>query len=233
MIEKKYIEQSENRKIIEFPKQKKKLGTYFYLHDRGSKIKRFSKDHVIYEAGIMKILFEEAEWILKDTCNEVLPDLVPGFDKFDIEPDYRDDKNQFGKIIYGTNRKQKRIDGSKTPKRKGIIGEESSIQIGDDLNRVIRHVQHGRNYFIHHWQYQEMRRIWKSLEGRIKIIEGFELDRTMLTEFKYYFFALRVYWGRVKGLKTFVEKDKYYQIIIKDYLPKVLDEFGLTKLPQS
>lgn len=225
-----YVEKSENRQIISFPKQKKKEKTYLYLHDRGSKIKKFTQDHIIYYAGIMKIKYEESEWILRDACREVLPDLVPGFEKIEIETDYQDDKKQLGQILYGTKRKSKRVDGSTIPKIKGIIGERGALQLGKHLSKVVKYVHHGRNYFIHHWQYEEMRRIWGNIEGRKKVIQGLDMDRAMIEEYVRYFFALRLYWGKVMGVRTFVEKDVDFPIISKTYLPKVPEEFGLNQL---
>jgi len=38
--------------------------------------------------------------------------------------------------------------------------------------------------------------------------------------------------GKINKIKTFVKKDRDYKLIANEYLPKVLEEFGLTKLPQ-
>ena len=199
--------------------------------DKRTKIVENSYDDVWHHIGQVKWLNEEVEFYFKEAFRKVFPDLIPDFtwpcsyewkdgEKIPLSPDQTLRKNGLGflvRILFGYTKQRT---GEKI---KGYLDPS------DDFAQLLETVLGSRNWFTHNFQEDEARSLINTFEGRQKIIKGLQYDLMPLYELKQYLQALIIYWKRYNGEEPHPLDSDMYEDMLKNYLPKVSEAFGLKK----
>lgn len=203
--------------------------------DKRTKIVKFSYDDVWYHVGQVKWWHEEVEFYFKEAFRKIFPDLIPDF-TWECYSEWKDGKKvkitheqtlrKMGlgamvRILFGytKNKTNEKVKGYLEPSK--------------DFALLIDTVRGSRNWFTHNFQEDEARKLINTPEGREIIIEGLRNDLMPLYELKQYLQALLIYWSRMNKRAPFPLNNEMYNDMLKNFLPKVPEAFGLQEFSKG
>lgn len=200
--------------------------------DKKTKIVENSYDDVWYHIGQVKWWNEEIEFYFKEAFKNIFPDLIPGFtwpcfyewqdgEKVALSQDQTLRKMGLGsmaRILFGYKKQ-------KTNEK--VFGY---LEPSDDFAKLLETVIGSRNWFTHNFQEDEARGLINTSEGRKQIVTGLRNDLMPLYELKQYLQTLIIYWTRYRKKEPHPLNKDMYEDMLKNYLPKVPEAFGLQKL---
>lgn len=200
--------------------------------DKRTKIVENSYDDVWYHIGQVKWWNEEIEYYFKQAFRKIFPEIIPDFtfpcsyewqggEKVALSQDQSLRKKGLGsliRILFGYTKK-------KTNQK--VAGY---LEPGDDFAKLLKTVLESRNWFTHNFQEDEARELINTCEGRQAIILLLQHNLNPLYELKQYLQALIIYWKQYKGGAPLPLDNHMYEDMLKNYLPKVTDAFGIQNL---
>ena len=200
--------------------------------DKRTKIVENSYDDVWYHIGQVKWWNEEVEFYFKEAFRKIFPDLIPGFtlpcfnewkdgEKVSLSQDQTLRKMGLGSLVrilfgYTKQRTNEKVKGYLEP--------------SDDFAHLLETVIGSRNWFTHNFQEDEARELINTSEGRQTIVKGLQYDLMPLYDLKQYLQALIIYWTRYKGEEPLPLNNYMYEDMLKNFLPKVPEAFGLQNI---
>ena len=200
--------------------------------DKRTKLVKNSYDDVWYHIGKVKWLNEEVEFYFKEAFRKIFPDLIPGF-TWDCFSGWKDGE----KVALSHEQTLKKMGlGSMVRILFGYKKQKTNEKIkgylepSGDFTQLIETVIGSRNWFTHNFQEDKARELINTTEGRKRIVMGLQYDLMPLYELKQYLQALIIYWVRSKNKEPHPLNSNMYEDMLKIYLPKVTEAFGLQEL---